>query len=132
MKGQSQAIADRSRKISDTARKIRGLAIVSLSTLLFACTSQSNSQETRESTTHVVEIRDFEFVPANVNVKVGDTIKWVNVDAVPHTATAADQSWDSGLLTNSAEWEVVVTKDLAGNYICTYHPVMTGTISVEN
>jgi plastocyanin len=81
---------------------------------------------------HVVEIRDFEFYPAKLNVKVGDTIKWVNQDAVPHTATASDKSWDSGLLANAAEWEMVVSKDSRGDYICTFHPMMKGSISVEN
>src|SRR5690606_33799554 len=45
---------------------------------------------------HVVEMREFKFVPARVEAAVGDTIVWVNKDAVPHTATDSAAAWDSG------------------------------------
>ena len=34
------------------------------------------------------------FAPAEVNAKVGDTIEWVNKDALVHTATATNNDWN--------------------------------------
>ncbi len=39
---------------------------------------------------HTVTNSDFKFSPATLRVVAGDTIIWVNLDIVPHTATAAD------------------------------------------
>src|SRR5690606_17213581 len=47
---------------------------------------------------HVVEITAFAFQPDTVRASLGDTIVWVNRDAVPHTATAREGAWDSGSL----------------------------------
>lgn len=80
---------------------------------------------------HVVEMRGFAFAPARVEVARGDTVVWVNRDALPHTATAADAAWDSGEMRAHATWGRVA--DTAGRYeyICAYHPSMRGTIVVS-
>src|SRR3546814_13495452 len=46
------------------------------------------------SAEHVIEMTRMRFGPAPANLKVGDTIVWVNHDIVPHTATARDRSFD--------------------------------------
>jgi len=81
--------------------------------------------------THVIEISGLAFEPAELTVREGDTIIWVNVDPLVHTATADDGSWDSGLMASGDEWEFVA--DTAGefDYTCTPHPQMTGSITVE-
>ena len=38
--------------------------------------------------THTVKIEGMAFVPATLEVSVGDTVEWINEDLVPHTATA--------------------------------------------
>ncbi len=82
--------------------------------------------------THVVEMRGFEFFPAEVNVAIGDTIVWVNKDVVPHTATAGDGAWDSGLMETGDEFSLVVEDTVnVGDYVCTFHPTMVGVISVD-
>lgn len=78
--------------------------------------------------THVIEIQRFEFVPAEVQVGPGDTIRWINRDPVPHTATAADSSWDSGRLELGEAWNLVVGDGDAGSYLCAYHPTMRGRV----
>ncbi len=80
--------------------------------------------------THTIEIVQFKFVPAELTVQTGDHIIWVNMDAVPHTATAND-GWDSGLLEKSQTWEFTAGEPGLFNYICTFHPVMKGVITVE-
>jgi plastocyanin len=76
--------------------------------------------------THVVEIRRFEFVPAEVEVGPGDTIRWINRDPVPHTATASDSAWNSGRLESGEEWSHVIGDGDDGSYLCAYHPTMRG------
>src|SRR2546426_4613930 len=38
------------------------------------------------------------FTPQTLTAKVGDSVRWFNDDAMPHTVSAADRSWDSGYL----------------------------------
>ncbi len=82
--------------------------------------------------THVVEMRGFEFFPAEVKAEIGDTIVWVNKDVVPHTATAGDGAWDSGLMEAGDEFSLAIEADTSvGDYLCTFHPNMVGVISLD-
>jgi plastocyanin len=45
-----------------------------------------------------VSIGDNFFAPADAAVGAGDTITWTNEGAEPHTVTAFDGSFDSGIL----------------------------------
>ena len=85
------------------------------------------SAEDDRPTIHHVEIRDLQFTPAELTVRPGDTIIWTNHDIVPHTATAGDDSWDSGELALGASYTHVVQEGAEGDYYCRYHPAMTGT-----
>lgn len=80
---------------------------------------------------HVVEIRGLEFIPAAVEANPGDTITWVNKDAMPHTATSDGGAWDSGEIVSGGEWTLTVQSGYGGGYTCTYHPTMTGELSIE-
>jgi plastocyanin len=70
------------------------------------------------------------FDPATLSVTAGETVRWFNDDALPHTVTAADGSWDSGNLPPGASFERHF--DAAGTYqyLCRYHQGMIGTIAV--
>ncbi len=80
---------------------------------------------------HRVEIGDFEFSPAALEVSVGDTIIWVNHDITPHTATATDGSWDTGELANGAEARIAVTANTGSDYFCAFHPVMKALLAIS-
>ena len=75
----------------------------------------------------VVDKMTFGDLPAELHV--GDTITWRNDDLFRHTATAEDQSFDVDLPVKS---EVVMPLTVAGewNFICKFHPGMTGTLVV--
>jgi plastocyanin len=77
---------------------------------------------------HVVEIRDFLFHPASLTVHAGDTVVWMNQDAVPHTVTGAGREWDSGSISAGGSWSRSVSEAGAEAYICSFHPTMTGTV----
>ncbi|MDA0238905.1 MAG: cupredoxin domain-containing protein [Proteobacteria bacterium] len=80
---------------------------------------------------HVVEIKNFAFVPSNLNVKIGDVITWINRDIAPHTATTTDRSWDSGTIKKDKSHRVAVTAEMAGSYFCRFHPHMRATLEVS-
>jgi len=80
---------------------------------------------------HVVTIKDFKYSPETLQAKVGDTVTFVNKDSAPHTATANDKSFDSGMLKQGGEFTVKLTKEGTFEYLCTYHPNMVGKIVVR-
>jgi plastocyanin len=78
-----------------------------------------------------VTITDFEFTPAAITVDVGDTVTWANEGPTPHSATASDGSFDTGIYGEGESRSH--TFDQAGTfaYICTPHPFMKGTVTVQ-
>jgi plastocyanin len=76
-----------------------------------------------------VEIQDFTFIASDVRVAVGGTVTWVNQDSQQHTATG-EGTFDTGAI--PAGESVTVTFDDAGAfaYVCSFHPFMTGTVTV--
>jgi len=78
-----------------------------------------------------VEIKDFAFNPAVVEIPVGTTITWTNADTVPHTATAPDGTFNSENLNQGQSYSH--TFDAAGShdYVCLYHANMKGTVVVQ-
>jgi plastocyanin len=77
-----------------------------------------------------IEIEDFAFTPATVEVKVGTTVKWGNKDGVRHTITADDGTWGSGPLNKGDKFSFTFTQAGTYTYHCSPHPSMKGTIVV--
>lgn len=84
-----------------------------------------------ETRRHRVVIEEMRFVPARLTVAPGDTVTWINRDFVPHTATAADSSWDSGTLEQGDRWSLVVEDGGSIDYTCLFHPTMSGRLVRE-
>ncbi|HET9457529.1 MAG TPA: cupredoxin family copper-binding protein [Candidatus Limnocylindrales bacterium] len=78
-----------------------------------------------------VTIADFAFSPQTVTITVGDTVTWTNSDAVVHTATATDGSWDTGDLGQGQSGAIIFSTAGTFAYLCTPHPTMTGTVVVQ-
>lgn len=77
----------------------------------------------------VMQITGFE--PASLTVKPGDRITWTNKDLFPHTATADDKAFDSKSVAPAGSWTYVAGKPGTHAYICTFHPTMKGTVTVQ-
>ncbi len=77
-----------------------------------------------------VAIVDLTFVPSVIEVESGTTVTWVNDDGVPHTATATEGAFNSGVLMSGETFSQ--TFDTAGSfdYFCAIHPSMVGTVVV--
>ena len=113
-----------------TSRR-RGLAgVAALVACVVSCPDPGASRATSPAT-HTIEIRGFRFVPAALRVAVGDTVVWVNRDAVPHTATTSGRGFDSGDSAPGARRSVEVRKRGMQPYICAYHPSMKGQLEVR-
>lgn len=76
-----------------------------------------------------VDVRDFLFAPAELTVGPGTRVVWRNLGDLPHTVTAEDGSFDSGLLAPGATFTVTI--DGPVRYLCTLHPQMRGIIVVR-
>jgi len=76
-----------------------------------------------------IAIDQVAFPRAEVTVKIGDTVEWVNNDIVDHTATAKSNDWN---LTIPAGKKASVVMKKAGEfpYFCRFHPNMTARLVV--
>lgn len=83
--------------------------------------------------THDVMIMDFAFTPPNLNVQVGDTVRWSNHDFFPHTVTALDAPFfNSGTIPSGGTYSFTFTASGLTNYRCNIHTHMTGTVNVAS
>lgn len=95
----------------------------------------------RAPTSHTVEIGEMAFHPPELRVQPGDTVLWINLDFVPHTATAPDSAWTSPTLAQGERWQMVVRGSDAGDavagspdaetYACAFHPVMEARLIIH-
>jgi len=79
---------------------------------------------------HHVEISGFKFNPEVLAVKPGDTIIWTNQDIAPHTATALDNSWDTGTIAQGKSKKIEVTSNFSPEYFCRFHPQMQAKLQI--
>lgn len=81
---------------------------------------------------HAVTLAKVAYDPRVLDVAAGDTVEWTNRDLVPHTVTARNGGWDSGVLAPDSSWRVVVTGKDSVPYDCRLHPTMHGVLFVRN
>jgi uncharacterized protein (TIGR03118 family) len=91
--------------------------------------------------TTYVYIVDFDYLPADATIQVGDTVTWLNEGPSTHTATSGtttggvlhpDDQWDSGPLLPGQLFSHTFTKAGTFPYYCTPHfTSMTGTVTVK-
>ena len=100
-------------------------------TVLAALAGLTASEGAARPKTHTVTIHGMHFVPANMKVNLGDTVIWQNEDIVPHTATSARKSFDSGTIEPGKSWKYVFKKKGSYSYICVYHPTMKAELIAQ-
>jgi len=77
-----------------------------------------------------IEMRNFAYSPANVQIHVGTTLTWVNHDDAPHTITFEQDGITSGMLAQNAQFHYTFNQIGTYTYHCTVHPEMLGKITV--
>lgn len=97
--------------------------------------SHSESKQT-ETKPNNVTIEDYAFTPANLTVKKGTTVTWMNNDTAKHNVAAQPGKDGGGLPENAplfGKGETFThTFDRVGTfeYLCTPHPYMRATVTV--
>ena len=77
-----------------------------------------------------VNIYNHAFAPAQLNVASGTTLRFVNKDTEPHTATADNDLFDTGELEPGGSFKVYFEGSGTVTYHCELHPDMKGSIVV--
>jgi len=119
------------------------LLLLSLALLVVSCATETveetatETQEVEESDAAVVVagstqvvIENSQFMPTDLEVKVGTTVEWVNKDSVDHTVTLENGDFDTELIVGAT---TTVTFNEVGEYryFCQYHPGMQGSVIVS-
>lgn len=106
-------------------RHLLRLGLASLAALPFLTVGARRAM----AATHQVEIKGFAFVPASLQVAVGDTVEFTNKDGAPHTASATDGSFETGTIKRGQTGQVTIGAAGTHAYKCKFHPNMQGTIT---
>ena len=67
-----------------------------------------------------VHILNSGFIPVNLKIIVGNTVKWINEDNTVHTVTA--EKFDSGDIPAGGTFNYTFNSSGTYNYYCKYHP----------
>ena len=70
------------------------------------------------------------FSPNPVEVKVGETVTWINDDSGRHTVTSKDGVFDSEMMGKEQSFSFIFDKAGEYPYFCSPHPGMVGTVVV--
>ena len=77
------------------------------------------------------------YIPLNLEVTAGTTVKWVNDDSVPHTIQSQDSQANIIGLFNSAPlmtgdvFEFTFEESGVYNYFCSLHPWRVGIVTIK-
>jgi plastocyanin len=77
-----------------------------------------------------VAVYDAWFAPRDLVVHQGDTVRWAFGGVLPHTVTADDGLFDSGILEPGAIFTFTFDELGTYSYSCIVHPSMIGTVTV--
>jgi plastocyanin len=104
------------------------IAVLGLAFTAVGVTSHAPAQAQTAGKT--IDIKDFQYNPAAIQVKVGDTVTIKNEDTAPHTVTANDGSFNADV---PAGGTATVKVPKAGDhpYPCTYHPGQHNPASIK-
>jgi plastocyanin len=82
-----------------------------------------------QTKTYRVQIKDNSFSPSVVHARVGDTITWTNVGAMPHTVTAGTGAFDH-MVSPGQSFSYALRAAGSVSYVCSFHPGMNGSLVV--
>src|SRR5947207_10829152 len=114
---------------------MRSLFCACIVCALIACGSfaaDKDKKDSKESKEHSVSMKSVKYSPANLEIKVGDTVVWTNDDDHDHTVVADDGSFKSEKIGHGETFKHTFDKKGKFKYSCSYHPRMKGTITVTD
>ncbi len=73
------------------------------------------------------------YVPSSITLKVGQSATFVNDSSVDHTVTASNgTAFASPNIPSGSRWVLTATKTGTFPYICEYHQLMKGKVTVTS
>ena len=76
-------------------------------------------------------MKNINYLRSKLEVMVGTTVEWTNHDPLPHSVTAVDRSFNSGLIQPGKTYRHTFARAGTFNFFCMPHPFMKGTIVVR-
>lgn len=76
-----------------------------------------------------IDVVDFAYSPANIEVAPGTTVNWTNMDQVAHTVTG--EEFSSSSLKAGETFTYIFEEPGIYEYYCAFHPQMIGTVTVS-
>ena len=101
------------------------------STATESSSSSSSSSSAAQSGDVAVEIKGFAFLPKDLTVDKGAKITWTNEDTTDHNVVANDDTFKSESLGQGDAFSYTADKAGTYEYVCTFHPNMTATLTVN-
>ncbi len=107
-------------------------AVLGLSASYALAQSAPSAGSVTFTETTMADMLNWSVSPATVTIQAGQSVTFTNPGSStqPHTATAADGSWDTGLLQPGSSGSIAFATPGSYDYTCTPHPWMKGTIVV--
>jgi plastocyanin len=93
-------------------------------------TSTANNTSSGGGGTVTIDMKNIAFNPTSQTVKVGQTVKWVNQDDVPHNVEGGPLH--SKTFTKGGSYSFTPKKAETISYVCTIHPNMKATLTVTS
>jgi len=106
-----------------------GSAVWSRRSFLIACSMAPLVRRARAEEA-TVEILQFKFAPAKIEIAAGTTVTFTNRDLVPHTATGGE-GFDTGTLKKGESKAITFSEPGDFPYLCTFHRHMKGRVRVR-
>jgi len=72
------------------------------------------------------------YSPPDLNVRTGTTVTWTNSDRDSHTTTSDAAGWNSGTISPGRQFSFTFQSAGEFRYHCSFHPGMTGTVTVAD
>lgn len=109
----------------------RAAALLAAISLLIVGGGCGGDAGTTGSASDTIAIADFAYSPDNLTVDSGTTVSFPNEDSTSHTATADDDTFDTGTIEGGESGSLTLEQPGTYRYYCLFHPFMKGTVTVE-
>jgi len=108
------------------------LLLLGFSAFSVSCSKSSdNGSGSKGPGTNEVFIQNMAFDPGTITITVNSTITWTNKDAITHTVTSDNGSFDSGNIAGGGSFSHTFSTAGTYSYHCSIHPYMTGVVKVN-
>jgi plastocyanin len=113
--------------------RLYALAIVAAVVTITAAigTRAQAAQDNKPVKAAAIEIDNFKFGMASIEVAVGTTVTWTNRDDVPHTVVSTTKIFKSAPLDTNETFSYTFKEAGTFEYYCSVHSHMTGKVVVK-